>query len=99
MGSLFGGRRMPAPPPPPKPVQPREIIRYLPAPPPPVQAVRPQPQAAPQPMEQPKAEQEERMKTLARKRAGRKATIITGPQGDLTQLTTDNLLTPKLGGG
>ena len=89
---------MPPPPPQPKPIAPREIIRYLPAPPPPVQAVRPQPQAAPTPMEQPKAEQEERMKKLARKRAGRKSTIITGPRGDLNQLTTDNLLTPKLGG-
>ena len=75
MGSFFSAPKIPSPPPPPP--MPKPPI--LPDPPPP-----PEPPKAPPEIDKTAEETEARQALLARKRSGRRSTIMTGPLGDTT---------------
>ena len=73
MGSFFSPPKIPSPPPPapmPKPV----VLPPIPAP--------PEPPKPPPEIDKSAEEAEARQATLARKRSGRRSTIMTGPLGD-----------------
>ena len=73
MGSLFSSPKMPSPPPPAP--TPRPIV--MPPPPPPPEPPKPPPE-----IDKTAEETEARQEVLARKRRGRRSTIMTGPLGD-----------------
>jgi len=76
MGFIFSPPKMPSPPPlppPPKPI----VMQPVPEPPPP-----PEP---PKEIDRSAEEKEERMAILARKRQGRRSTIMTGALGDTSE--------------
>ena len=73
MGSFFFPPKMPSPPPP--PAMPKPVV--LPPPPAPPEPPKPPPE-----VDKNAEEMEARKATLARKRSGRRSTIMTGPLGD-----------------
>lgn len=73
MGSFFSPPKIPSPPPPPP--MPKPVV--LPPPPPPPEPPKPPPE-----VDKSAEEMEARQATLARKRSGRRSTIMTGPLGD-----------------
>ena len=77
MGSLFGSPRIPSPPPP----APMPILPPAPLPPP----MPPPPPEPPKEIDRSAEEKEERMAILARKRQGRRSTILSGALGDTSE--------------
>ena len=77
MGGLFSSPSIPSPPPP----APMPILPPAPLPPP----MPPPPPAPPQEIDRSEEEKAERMAVLARKRQGRRSTILTGALGDTSE--------------